>query len=87
MRPTTLPYCYIDEVLLLYRTRRLLGKGRGHKGQLCTGRGEGLVRLGVPPGGAFQKQTPESVAWFNRALDPRATSEFIEPFEVMSDGT
>jgi len=39
---------------------------------------------GVPPGGAFQKQTPEAVAWFNRALDPSETSEFIEPFEVIS---
>jgi len=38
---------------------------------------------GVPPGGAFQKQTPEAVAWFNRALDPNATSEVIQPFEVI----
>ena len=38
---------------------------------------------GVPPGGAFQKQTPEAVAWFNHALYPDAVSEIIEPFEVL----
>ncbi len=38
---------------------------------------------GVPPGGAYQKQTPEAVAWFNRVLYPDATRPGIDPFEVI----